>query len=88
MFYDAEQGMGCCSETVAQIHNLKNVKEIYLLEYLIYHVDVFGLEKNVDEKLPRKFSMKEVLEMANIQSNSKQWTKHNIFHQMDKDEYY
>jgi hypothetical protein len=88
MFYDVEQGMNCCSQTVAQVHNLKDVKEIYMMEYLMYHVDVFGLVKNVDEKLPRKFSIQEVLKMANIQSNSSQWTKHDVVHQMDHDEFY
>lgn len=88
MFYEVEQGMNCCSETVAQLHDLKNIKEIYLLEYLVNNVDVFGVEKNVDEKLPRKFTMKEVLKMANLQSRSREWKIHNVMHQMDSDEFY
>lgn len=88
MFYDVEQGMNCCSDTPVEIHDLKNVKEIYVLEYLIYHVDVFGIDKHFGEKLPKKFSMSEVMEMANIQSNSKQWTKHKIVRNLDEDEFY
>lgn len=88
MFYEVEEGLNCCSTTPVEIHNVKNIAEIYLLEYLIYKVDVFGVDKKIEESLPRKFTMKEILEMANTQSNSQQWTKHQIFHQMDEDEFY
>lgn len=88
MFYDVEQGLNCCSETVIEIHDLKNIKEIYLIEYLVYHVDVFGMDKSKNEKLPRRLSIDELLAMANIQSNSKQWIKHDVVHRMDRDEFY
>jgi glycoprotein-N-acetylgalactosamine 3-beta-galactosyltransferase len=88
LFYESEQGMDCCSDIPAEIHNLKNIKELFLLQYFIYHVDIFGADKRENETLPRKFKMNEVLEMAQMQSNSKFWKFHKINHSMDADEFY
>ena len=88
MFYDVEQGLDCCSALPVEIHDVKNIKEIYLLEYLIYKVDVFGINLYKNETLPEKFTMTEILQMANIQSNSNQWEQHDIYHQMDSDEFF
>jgi hypothetical protein len=86
-FYEVEQGRNCCSDYPVQFHNLKNISEIFLIEYLIYNVNVFGLNSNQNEVLPRKFTMKEILEMANLQSNSSYWTRKEVKHQMDDDEF-
>lgn len=92
MFYDVPQGLGCCSDVPVQFHWVKNIKEIVLLEYLIYHFRVFGLDKNQNDFLPRKFTLDEILAASNVQSNSSEWTKfvkkHTFFHNMDKDEFY
>jgi hypothetical protein len=66
---------------------MKNPQNLYLMEYFFYNSYVFGSEMRDDKTLPRKFSKQEVLDMASMQSNSTEWNKKKIEHQMDDDEF-
>lgn len=86
-FYDIRIGtLSCCSDMVASIHEVKNIREMYVLEYLIYHVHPYGIAKNLSETLPKKLSLKEILDAADVGSESKHYVKHKVFHDMEASE--
>lgn len=65
IFYNSTQGnLDCCSDTIAGMHYI-DPKEMHLLDYLIYHVHPFGLEKNITECPPKR------LKIQNIKAASK-----------------
>lgn len=86
-FYDVRLGtLSCCSDTVASIHYVKNIREMYVLEYLIYHVHLYGLTKNFSRTLPKKLSMDEILEAADVGSKSPLYVKHKVIHEIESSE--
>ena len=86
-FYGVRLGaLSCCSEKVAGIHYVKNIREMYVLEYLIYHIDPYGVDKNSSETLPVKLSLQEILKAADVASESTLYVKHKIVHEMDSSE--
>lgn len=80
-------GLECCSDTFVESHYV-DPNEMHQLELLIYHVHPFGLQKNLTETLPRKFSLQEVIESAEEISYSKNYRDHITIHQFDEDEKY
>lgn len=81
-------GLGCCSDVHIASHYTKP-KEINLLEFLIYHVHPFGLEKNLTETLPRKLSLDEIIKDSDVGSIfSPNYKEHEIIHYIDEDEKY
>lgn len=88
MYYDAQQGLNCCSDLPIEFHWLKNVKSIYLLEFFFYHFSVFGLNKNSQDTLPPKLLFEKVLEIGQIQSNQTGWKKFDFSHNIADDEHY
>jgi glycoprotein-N-acetylgalactosamine 3-beta-galactosyltransferase len=75
----------CCSDTLAAAHYIKP-KEMIFLEYLIYHLHPFGLEKNLTESLPKKLSLQEVIKEADVRSYSPNYKAHQTYHNIDVDE--
>lgn len=63
-------------------------KEMYFLEYAIYHVHPFGMQKNLSESLPRKLSLQETMKASDIKSFSPNFIEHKIIHNLDDDEKY
>lgn len=60
IFYNSTQGnLDCCSDTIAGMHYIEP-KEMHLLDYLIYQVHPFGLEKNITEKPPKRLKIKNI----------------------------
>lgn len=87
-WFNVTQGaLQCCSDTLAAAHYIKP-KEMIFMEYLIYHLHPFGLEKNSTEILPRKLSLKEVIQEADTRSFSPNYQAHRIFHIINDDEKY
>jgi glycoprotein-N-acetylgalactosamine 3-beta-galactosyltransferase len=70
------------------LHHWVTPKRMYLLDYLIYNVHPFGLEKNLTETLPRKLPLKEIIEMSDRKSLSPNFVPHTPIHHLDKDEIY
>lgn len=74
-YYNASQGnLDCCSDTFIAMHYVEP-PEMYFLEYLIYRVHPFGLEKNTTENFPRKLTFDEILEASNTESLARSYQK-------------
>ena len=80
-------GLGCCSDIFVEAHYV-HLKEFYLLDYLIYKVHPFGINKNLTETLPRKLSLEEIIEKSDKKSFSPNFIPHKIVHHIDEDEKY
>lgn len=86
-FFKVREGsLECCSDVPVGFHYVKNIHEIYLLEYLVYHVHPFGARKNLTDKLPRKLSLQEILTAADVGSDSRLYKKHKVVHDMESSE--
>ena len=86
-FYDVRRDtLDCCSDTPVGFHYIKNVHEIFLLEYLIYNVHPFGRDKNSTEALPEKLTLSKILAAADVPSNSPFYIQHKIVHDMESSE--
>lgn len=77
--------LNCCSDTLAAMHYIKPW-EMNFLEFLIYHLHPYGIEKNFTETLPSKLTLNEVIEAANTKSFSPNYRAHKIIHYIDDDE--
>lgn len=64
MYYQSPQGSpDCCSDAYIASHYVPP-KEAYLLDYIIYHVHPFGLEK--PNELPAKLSFEDVKKAGEV----------------------
>lgn len=87
-FYDVPWGtLDCCSDLPVGIHYIKRTAEMYMLEYLIYHVHPFG-NVRVAEELPEKLSLKEIIRRSDVGSNSTLYKRHEMVHDMESSEIY
>lgn len=85
-WYDSSQGnLDCCSDTMVAMHYV-TPKEMYFLDYLIYRVHPFGIEKQIRKDLPRKFTLKEILNASDVYSNSSNFRKHKPVHYIELSE--
>lgn len=60
----------CCSDTFISAHYL-SPQDIYLYEYLIHQVKIFG--RNEGDRLPAQLSSKDVDKLVNRNSNDPHW---------------
>lgn len=58
------------------------------LQYLIYDVHPFGLQKNLTESLPRKLTIEELIKLSDEKSFASNYKEHQRIHQIDEDEKY
>jgi glycoprotein-N-acetylgalactosamine 3-beta-galactosyltransferase len=84
MYYDAKYGgLECCSDTFVNAH-YAFPKDLYVMDYLIYNVHPFGLQKNLTEQQPRKFTFDELVQRSDAKSNASDFTSHTIYRQLDE----
>ncbi|CAO1369060.1 unnamed protein product [Diamesa hyperborea] len=87
LYYNVTQGsLDCCSDSVAGLHYI-DPKEMYMLDYLIYHVNPYGVEQH-DDKKPPKLPLAEILRRSNEKSSSAAYREHEIIHDMEDSEKY
>jgi glycoprotein-N-acetylgalactosamine 3-beta-galactosyltransferase len=84
-FNVTQGGLDCCSNSIVCMHYIVP-REMFLLNYLIYHVHPFGLHKNDSLALPRKFSLEKIIKLSDIGSYSPNFQPHQFVHHMDDDE--
>lgn len=77
----------CCSDTFASMNYVKP-SEMYALEYFVYQVHPFGIQKNLTEKLPRKLSIEEIIAASDVKGYGNMYTDHTPVHNIEKSEYY
>ncbi len=85
MWHSYPYGMNCCAETIANLHYIPP-EEIELLNYLIYKVHPFGLEKSQLKDLPKKIKLEDLIKLSDVASNSPNYRKHKFVHFLDEDE--
>lgn len=85
LYYNVSSGLNCCSDVPVAFHYIKKKKN-FLQEYLIYHSHIFGLEKNLTEKLPRKITLDEIISASDAKSNAENFRDHFKYHEMDSSE--
>jgi len=83
----SQGGLQCCSDTFVSKH-YTSPKEMHSLQYLIYNVHPYGLQKNLTETLPRKLSIEEVIKLSDEKSFAPNYKQHKFIHKIDDDEKY
>lgn len=85
-YYNVTQGsLNCCSDIPISFHYI-TPPAMYQLEYFVYHVHPFGIEKNFTESLPRNLTLKEIIEASDTKSFSPNFRNHTDFHNMSSSE--
>jgi glycoprotein-N-acetylgalactosamine 3-beta-galactosyltransferase len=88
LWYNTSMGsLSCCSDTFAAMHYV-SVQEMHTLEYFVYHVHPFGMDKNSTETLPRKLSIDEIIAASDKKGFGREYTDHKPIHNFDSDERY
>lgn len=55
---------------------------MFLLEYLIYQVHAFGVQKNQSEILPQKLKLEEIIAASDANSSAPNFRKHTDLHRL------
>jgi glycoprotein-N-acetylgalactosamine 3-beta-galactosyltransferase len=88
LWRNVSQGsLQCCSDTFVSKH-YTSPKEMHSLQYLIYNVHPYGLQKNLTETLPRKLSIDEIIKLSDEKSFAPNYKQHKYIHKIDDDEKY
>ena len=86
-YNNTRDNLGCCSDTFAAMHYV-STKKMYALDYFVYHVHPFGLQKNLTETLPRKLSIEEIVAASDIKGYGRTFKDHEPIHNFDDSEYF
>lgn len=86
LYFNVSQGsLRCCSDVPIAFHYVKP-KTNFFLEFLVYRVQPFGLERNLTEKYPKKLTLNEIIEASDGRSFAPNFLNHKDYHKMDSDE--
>lgn len=87
-YYHVPQGSpDCCSDTSVGFHYI-GPRELYSLEYFIYHVHPFGIDYNSTEAFPKRFTLQDVIAASDVESKSANFKKHRNYHFTEPSEVY
>ena len=88
-YYESKYGgIECCSKTIVNLHYI-TPNEMYMLDYLIYNVHPFGLEKNSTKLFNKKIPLEDIVKASDIDSKAADFQRtHSIYHKFDEDEKY
>ena len=85
LYYDFPRGsLDCCSKSIAVLHYI-TPQQMYYLDYLIYHVNPYGLQ-NGHEEWPRNLTLEEIIAASDVESKSTLFRKHELIHNLDDSE--
>lgn len=88
VYYKVTQGnLNCCSDTSVSFH-YQSPKKMHRLEYYVYNVDIFGLDANANETLPRKFTLNEIIAASDARDASMNYPEHKDYHDIEESEKY
>jgi hypothetical protein len=86
-YYNVSIGdLNCCSDVPIAFHVVKP-KRMFLLEYLIYKVHAFGVDKNSRKSMPRKLKIEEIIAASDKRVFSPNFRDHVDYHNMTSSEY-
>lgn len=81
-------GLECCSDVYIGSHYIPP-REMYLMQFIVYQLHPFGIQKNLTESLPRKLSLDEIIAASDMKSiYSPNYLEHERIHYIDDDEKY
>lgn len=88
LWYNNTMGhLGCCSDTFAAMHYVSE-RQMFELDYFVYHVHPYGLDKNSTETLPKKLSMRQIIAASDTKGFGSSFTDHEPIHNFDDSEYF
>lgn len=87
-YYHVVQGnISCCSDTSVEYHYI-DPHEMYVIEYLIYDVQPFGINDHFNETLPQRLTLNEIIIASDAESSSPNFKHHKNKHNLDPSEGY
>lgn len=78
-------GINGFSDVAISFHYI-DPSDMFLLEYLIYHVHPFGAQYNISEVLPEKLKLEEIIAASDAKSSAPNFRPHKDFHNMTSSE--
>lgn len=84
-YNDSLQGLERFSDHPITFHYTKP-GEMHLLDYFIYKIHPFGIEKNITENLPRKLRIDEIIAASDKKVDTPNFRDHVDFHNMTSSE--
>lgn len=61
---------------------------MYALDYFMYQVHPFGVDKNFTEVLPRKFGLDEIIARSEVKTYAKNYRPHETIREIEDSERY